>query len=222
MMCAIVLAAGQSLRMGTQKLLLPFAGTTLIGRIVDELARSAVDAVYVVVGPRADSITRELKDRDVRVVANPIDDGEMLSSVRCGLEALPPQCDAVLVALGDQPSLTTALVDEMIRSYAKTERGILVPVYGGRRGHPLLFSAHYRNEILTQYDNVGLRGLLQAHNDDVAELPASDAVLTDVDSPKDYRRAIVRQRAQTEMFDLDSAAPFSSCPFPRITPRATG
>ncbi len=189
MICAVVPAAGRSRRMGTQKLLLPYGDSTLIGHVVDELLRSVVDQVYVVVGHQRQRIVAELSGRAVSVVTNPDHGRGMLSSVRCGIEALPPQCEAIVVALADQPAITAELVDAMAESFATVNQRILVPVYRGRRGHPLLLSADYRGEILTRHDDLGLRGLLSAHGDDVFELPASTAaILSDVDYPEDYRR----------------------------------
>jgi molybdenum cofactor cytidylyltransferase len=79
----------------------------------------------------------------------------------------------------------------MIRSFAETKKKILVPFHDGRRGHPLMFSADYRDEILARYDDVGLRGLLQAHHEDVFELDvSSSSVLSDMDFPEDYQREL--------------------------------
>ncbi|HUV65201.1 MAG TPA: nucleotidyltransferase family protein [Sedimentisphaerales bacterium] len=191
MICAIVLAAGRSSRMGVQKLLLPFGGKTVISHIVDQLLASAVDKIFVVRGHQPHRISGELSGRPVSIVNNADYDSGMLSSVRCGLRALPKRCKAVLVAIGDQPSISTELVDLMIRSFSATEKKILVPCCEGRRGHPILFAALYREEILTHYDDVGLRGLLQVHPDDVFELTVStSSVLSDMDDPDDYRREL--------------------------------
>ena len=191
MICAIVLAAGRSSRMGVQKLLLPFGGKTVISHIVDQLLDSAVDKIFVVTGHQPERISGELSGRRVSIVNNADYDSGMLSSVRCGLRALPERCKAVLVAIGDQPSISTGLVDLMIQSFAAGEKKILVPCYEGKRGHPILFSTLYREEILTHYDDVGLRGLLHAHPDDVLELTVSTScVLSDMDYPDDYRREL--------------------------------
>jgi molybdenum cofactor cytidylyltransferase len=191
MICAAVLAAGFSRRMGVQKLLLPFGGKTVIAHVVDQLLASAVGEVHVVVGHQAERVSLELSGRPVSVVKNPDYESGMLSSVRCGLRALPRRCRAILVVLGDQPSITTELVDLMIRSFAATDKNILVPCYEGKRGHPVLFSQQYREDILTHYDDVGLRGLLHAHPDDVFELAVStSSVLSDMDYPDDYQREL--------------------------------
>jgi molybdenum cofactor cytidylyltransferase len=177
--------------MGVQKLLLPFGGKTVIAHIVDQLLASTIGKVHVVVGHQGTRISRELSGRPVSIVNNPNYKSGMLSSVRCGLRELPRECKAVLVALGDQPSITSKLIDQMLKSFADTEKRILVPLYDGKRGHPILFSEFYRTEILTHYDNLGLRGLLHAHSDDVFELTVStSAVLSDMDCPEDYRREL--------------------------------
>jgi len=191
MICAIVLGAGLSSRMGAQKLLLPFGGKTVVSHIVDQLLASTVGKVHVVVGHQAERISAELSGRAVSIVNNPNYTSGMLSSVRCGLQNLPEKCRAVMVVLGDQPSVTTELIDQMLQSFAATEKSILVPLYKGKRGHPILFSSHYRDEILTQYGDVGLRGLLHGHSEDTFELAVSSAsVLCDMDCPDDYRREI--------------------------------
>ena len=194
MIIAIVPAAGQSGRMGVQKQLLPFGGTTVIGHIVGELQRSRVDEVCVVVGHEADRIRQALNGRSVHIVANAdYERTDMLASIRCGLAAMPAAWCAVLVALGDQPAIAAELIDAMIDCFSSDGQGIVVPVHAGRRGHPLLLAGRYRDEILTGYDHIGLRGLLAAHADDVHELSVSDsAVLSDMDYPEDYQRELAR------------------------------
>ena len=193
MICAILLAAGESRRMGTQKLLLPFGDETVVAHIVNQLLKTVVSQVYVVVGHQKQRVVEELSHLPVAIVENPGYKADMLSSVRRGLRALPGECQAVLLALGDQPALSTELVDEMARVFAEKEMGILVPAYQGKRGHPLLFAMRYRDEILTRYDDVGLRGLLQAHPEDVAEFEVSaPSVLSNMNVPADYRREVDR------------------------------
>jgi molybdenum cofactor cytidylyltransferase len=191
MICAIILAAGLSSRMGVQKLLLPFGGKTVIGHIVDQLLVSSIDEIHVVVGHNADQIFAELSGRAISIVNNPDYKSGMLSSVRCGLKSLPEKCRVVMVVLGDQPSISTELIDQMLKSFAATEKDILVPLYQGKRGHPILFSVKYRDEIMMHYDDMGLRGLMHEHSEEVFELEVPTAsVLCDMDYPEDYRREL--------------------------------
>jgi len=184
MFYAIVLAAGGSSRIGAEKLLLPFDGKKVITHIVDELLASRLDQVVVVVGSESDRIEGELSQRSVGIVANPDYARGMLTSVRCGIENLPSECSTVMVVLGNQPSLNHELVDEMVIKFGKAGKGILVPCCRGKHGYPLLFMMKYRDEIMTSFDETGLRGLLTAHAEDVFEMEVSDSsALSDIDRP---------------------------------------
>jgi len=189
MICAVVLAAGRSERMGTQKLLLPLDGKPVIARVVDALLRSPVDRSFVVTGRDGESIRAALHDRPIQFVSNPDPASDMLGSVRCGLRALPAGCEAVLMAVGDQPGISSTLVGEMIHCFQSDDPKIVVPVNAGRRGHPVLFSTRLCEEVLTRHDGKGLRGLLAAHPEEVFELAiASAGALEDMDTPADYQR----------------------------------
>jgi molybdenum cofactor cytidylyltransferase len=187
--CALVLAAGRSERMGTQKLLLPLGGKPVIARIVDELQRSALREIVVVIGRDGEKIQQALKGRAVTFVTNPDFTGDMLGSVRCGLRAIPAGCVAMLVVLGDQPNLTSQLVRKLIGAFKASGRGIIVPTHNGHRGHPLLIATRFRDELLSCHEEVGLHGLLDEHREEVFRLEIADAaVLIDMDTPEDYRR----------------------------------
>ena len=122
MICAIVLAAGCSSRMGTQKLLLPFGNSTVISHIVNQVLNSKVQNTYVIVGHNAEQITNELSGKPVTIIHNPEYKTGMLSSVRTGIREIPKEYDAVLIALGDQPAITTNLIDEMILCFSEKEK----------------------------------------------------------------------------------------------------
>ena len=199
MIYAIVLAAGCSSRMGIQKLLLPFGEKKIISHIVDQVLSSKVEKVYVVIGHKAEQVAGELSGKPVTIVNNPEYESGMLSSVRAGLRHMSQKCTAVLVALGDQPSITTELIDRMIQSFFSSEKKIIVPLHKGKHGHPILFSKTYRDEILANYDDVGLRGILQTHNEDVFEMNVSSpAVLSDIDNPDDYQRELEEYENRNE------------------------
>ncbi|MDX9973435.1 MAG: nucleotidyltransferase family protein [FCB group bacterium] len=189
MIAAILLAAGESTRMGQSKPLLPFGGRTLVEHLVEVLLTSEVDRVYVVLGHEAERVQAVLKAHPVHPVVNVDYRQGMLSSVRRGLRVLPPETDTVLVAPVDQPGLTRALINALLNAYRLSDKDIAVPIHQGRRGHPLIFSAGYIPEILTGYDDTGLRGLLVRHAGALLEFPFDDpAVLDDTDTPEAYRR----------------------------------
>jgi molybdenum cofactor cytidylyltransferase len=191
MICAVVLAAGRSQRMGTQKLLLPVGGQPLIARIVDQVLASPVDRTVVVTGSDGDCLAAALAGRPVAFVVNPEPQAEMLASVRCGLAVLPPECTAALIVLGDQPGITAHVIARLLEAFSASGCGIVVPTVHGRRGHPLLVSLRYRDEILTHYDAVGLRGLVQLHQEDVCEVDVgTPEILDDLDTPRDYQRLV--------------------------------
>ena len=196
MICAIVLAAGRSHRMGTQKLLLSFAGSTVIARVVDAFLGAAVDQVIVVVRPDSKEIRDTLAGRSVIFAENGDFAGDMLSSIRCGLQALPSTVKTIMVSPGDQPSIEPDLIGRMMKAFTSSDRSIFVPVHNNRRGHPVMFGAQYRNELVTSYDGVGLRGLLQTHAAEVGEWLSDDAaVLEDLDTPAAFRLAQLRFRS---------------------------
>src|SRR4051812_1924922 len=127
MVGAIVLAAGQSRRMGTQKLLLPVGEKTMIAHIVDQILAAdehdSIRPVIVVVSEKTkdrEAIINSLRGRPIQFVDNPDPESEMLSSVRCGLRLLPPTCQGVLVALGDQPSIQPKLVSTLLVRFRAT------------------------------------------------------------------------------------------------------
>ncbi|HEV8378727.1 MAG TPA: nucleotidyltransferase family protein [Tepidisphaeraceae bacterium] len=196
MICAIILAAGKSLRTGTQKLLLPFANQTIIGHVADQVIKSSIRQVLVVTAEQSEAIAAALKGKRLSIVINPDFEGDMLNSIRCGLRALPG-CDAVMILLGDQQGIRSELVGEMVKIFETTNVSIIVPTYRGRRGHPILFAGKYCDEVQKRFDGVGLRGLLSAHPEQVHEMKVDDpAVLADVDNPQEYQRETARQQRE--------------------------
>ncbi len=128
MTCAIVLAAGRSKRMGTQKLLLPYADSTMIARVVDAFLSVPVDLVCVVVRSSSEAIRTALASRPVIFAENAATEGDMLSSVRAGLRALPENSKIILVTPGDQPAITSTVIRNMIEHFRRVNAKILVPV----------------------------------------------------------------------------------------------
>jgi molybdenum cofactor cytidylyltransferase len=188
MIWAVVLAAGRSERMGSAKLLLPMGRSTLIETVIGGVLRSRPDGVLVVLGADREKIEPVIGRYPVRTVFNPDFGRGMLSSVKRGFEAVPPDARAVLVFLGDQPAPPASVTCRIIDAYRKTGKGIVLPAYRGRRGHPVLVDLKYRDEVGALDPRIGLRQLSRAHPDDVFEVKVrTPAVLRDIDTQEDYR-----------------------------------
>ena len=196
MIWAIVLAAGESRRMGSQKLLLPYGRCTVIETIVKTALDSGVDRTLVVLGADEDRVREVLKPYPVRLAVNKDYRRGMLSTVQTGFRHLPPGARAAVVMLGDQPAVPVHVLDEILRSYGRKGKGIVIPTVGGRRGHPILIQAAYRSEILGLDPGVGLRKLMADHPEDVSEVEVdATEILRDMDVPADYASALGRRKA---------------------------
>jgi molybdenum cofactor cytidylyltransferase len=227
MIWAVVLAAGESKRMGTQKLLLPFGDTTVVGAVVRTALASRANHVLAVLGADAGPVRRALEHRTAAPappeavqdhVAAPkaapdrpgaasleappmsvrlsftINEGYMsgmLSSVQAGFRALPADAKAAVVMLGDQPFLPSAVVDAVVAAYRESGMGIVIPIFRGRRGHPVLIDLKYRDEVLGLDPADGLRQLMRAHPADIREIEVDDpGILRDLDTPEDYQDGV--------------------------------
>jgi len=186
---AVVLAAGESRRMGRPKLLLPYGKETIIETVVRTAVASSVDRTLVVLGAQREDIEEKIRDFAVKRVLNREYQKGMFSSVLCGLGSLPRSARAAVLVLADQPGIPAGVIDSLIESFLRGKKGIVVPVYRKKRGHPLLLDLKYRPEVETLSPEAGLRGLLRRHPEDILEVRVSSPqILRDIDSPGDYRK----------------------------------
>ncbi|MEN8230950.1 MAG: nucleotidyltransferase family protein [Bacteroidota bacterium] len=187
---AIILAAGSSTRMGTQKLLLPYNNATMIETVVDNILDSKIHKVMVVLGADSEEITRVIGQRDVEYCHNQQPEKGMLSSVMCGFKALPQNANVALVYLGDQPDIPPAITNTIIEAYNGDLYGIVIPVHDHRRGHPLLVDLKYRRDIFKLDLEKGLRALMHLFPEDVLEVDVDEpGILVDIDTREDYSTA---------------------------------
>jgi len=184
---AIILAAGESKRMKVPKMLLPFHGKTMIEKVVENVAGSEVFRTLVVVGAFRDEILGAISHTGVSSCYNENYRNGMLSSVKCGFRNLPALYDAVVVFPGDQPFIEPDVINSLIGAYRKTGKGIIIPVYRKKRGHPVLISSKYRDAIGSLDENEGLRSLSVMFKEDVSEVKTSSpGILKDFDTKEDY------------------------------------
>ena len=193
-LAGVVLAAGESRRMGQPKQLLPFGDRTILERVVDTLLTAGIGEVVVVLGHLADRVRAVLGDRLVRAVVNPSYRQGMLSSVKCGVHAVGAGYDAVLIALGDQPHIEGTVVSEVMRAYQTGNAGIVIPRYGDKKGHPIVINLRkYREAIANLPEDGGLNALMQQHAHDVRLVDmATEDIIRDIDVPDDYTRELAR------------------------------
>lgn len=187
---AVVLAAGESKRMGTAKALLPWGGRTVLEAVLANILSSSVDRTLVVLGAERERTGPLVQKYPVSAVFNPDFRTGMLSSVQTGFRALPAECRAALVFLADQPWVRKEVIGRVISAYFETDKGLVVPVYKGFGGHPFLVDMKYRKSIETLHADVGLRELLSLYPQDIKRINIEDSsILLDLDTPADYRRS---------------------------------
>jgi molybdenum cofactor cytidylyltransferase len=190
MIAAVILAAGESRRMGEPKLLLPFRGRTILECVVGTVLRSPVDRIVVVLGAYEDRTRPVLAGYPVEIAVNPEYPKGMLSSVRRGLRSLPEEARAALIFPGDQPGITGGTIEAVMAAYRATGKGLVLPVRSGRGGHPLLLDMRYRADVEALGPGLGLRTLLSLHPSDVERVEVEDGgAFLDIDTPEDYREA---------------------------------
>jgi molybdenum cofactor cytidylyltransferase len=181
---AILLAAGQSRRMGAFKPLLPFGNKTVIESCLDYLRDGGIDQIVVVLGHRADEIRVLLND--VQIALNPDPESEMGASIAAGVQALPPTAQAVVVALVDHPAVPSSVVSNLIAEWQHGAK-IVIPTWQDRGGHPVLIDPGFKHELADLDQKGGLRQFFKTHHESVKRLPVdSPFVARDMDTWDDY------------------------------------
>jgi molybdenum cofactor cytidylyltransferase len=195
----IVLAAGESRRMGRLKALLPFGKKTVIEQVLQPLLQAELAAVMVVLGYRAADIAAVIQQLPVQILHNPDYQHGMTTSIQVALRHITPVADAYLLALVDQPQISQGLIQRLLATCACTCKGIIIPTYQDKRGHPIVIAARYRQDILALGAQQGLHVVVRAHAADTLTVPVdTDDILRDMDYQTDYEAELQRwqQRQQ--------------------------
>ena len=189
MIPAILLAAGKSERMGRLKQLIEFRGKTFVQHSVDNLLGSGASEVIVVTGYQAQAVQEALSTSPIRFVHNPRYEKGMSTSIKAGIEALPPGYEAFLLALADQPLVQSATIRRLLREYGKARPSVLIPAFNGRKGHPIIVGADLIAEIRAMEDAIGLNQVLQEHTSSTLLIPVdSESIVIDFDYPGDLEQ----------------------------------
>ncbi|MGB2590678.1 MAG: nucleotidyltransferase family protein [Candidatus Acidiferrum sp.] len=167
MLAAVILSGGASRRMGSPKALLSYQGRPFLEHLLDVARHSKIGARRVVLGADAEPISKEIKLSPDEIVVNKDWEKGQLSSVQAALRSLPAQTDGIVLFLIDHPLISSALVDELIETFYSSGKQIVLPVYEGRRGHPVLFSSALYGELMEAPLETGARSVVWAHADQV-------------------------------------------------------
>ena len=183
---AILLAAGQSRRMGAFKPLLPFGEQTVIEHCIQNLREASVDEIVVVVGHRADEVREHVRPANVRFALNPDPESEMSASIARGVEQIGNNTRATLIALVDHPAVFSDTIRQIIKEWESGAK-LVQPEHNGRGGHPVLIDLNYRDELRNLDSDKGLRGFFERHREETRRLAVdSPYVVRDMDTWEDY------------------------------------
>ncbi len=188
MINAIILSAGESKRMGQPKPLLRFDDKTFLEHIISVLQLSNVDRITVVLGADAEIIEKSVDLSGTHILLNKDYKKGQLSSLLTGIKNLPEETEAVLVCLVDHPFITKEFVNQIVKTFKERKSPIIVPVYQGKRGHPVLFSKSLFKELLEAPEDKGARYVVYSNEKNVFKLETSEkGILIGINTPEDYQ-----------------------------------
>jgi molybdenum cofactor cytidylyltransferase len=188
----LVLAAGESSRMGQDKALLGYRGRTFLENILQSLRDAGIGRIAVVLGYHAEEIRRQVDLTGVEVVINHSYREGQTSSLQAGLRALrAPGIEAILLCLVDHPAIRSELIQQLCGAYHESRARVVVPRFQGHRGHPVLIDRALFQPLLKLKPVEGANTVLHQYRNQAYELAVNDpAVLWDIDNPTDYRRLV--------------------------------
>jgi len=192
----VILAAGSSSRLGRPKQLLSLGDRTVLAHTLANARAATLDGLIVVLGHEAATIQERIDFGTARIVINDDYREGQSTSLRAGLAALPPNANAALFILGDQPLIGPAVLDALIVARRATAAPIVMPTYDGQRGNPVLIARNLFPELATVTGDQGARSVIRAHSAAVHEVAIPGAPPTDdLDTQEDYDRLLARYAA---------------------------
>lgn len=195
----MVLAAGMSTRMGTPKQLLHLGANTLLGHTLENVRKSRAGEIVLVLGFAADTIQQQVPTQNCKVVVNTAFQEGMATSLSAGLSALGTGSEAALIILADQPFLQPATLNQLIDDHHKFRPHILLPLYKGFRGNPVLLDRSVFSELMGLTGDVGCRAIFGSHIENIRKLPVDDVgILVDVDQQSDIEKLLTGNREKWE------------------------
>lgn len=196
MLAALILAAGESRRMGSPKATLPYpigeatpGKVTFLDHLISVVSRPRVGLMRVVLGANAEKIRERVRLKPDWLVMNDHWRDGQISSIRAGINSLPADTDGILICPVDTPLISSALVDMLAARFYESGKAIVLPVYRERRGHPVIFAARLYPELLRATNENGARSVVWAHSADVLEVPTEEeGVILNLNDPDALQR----------------------------------
>jgi len=188
----IILAAGNSSRLGRPKQLLEYKKSTLLKNTISEALKVENALVIVVMGANYEVIKNELNSGEITVCLNPDWENGMSSSIAKGLNELSnlnPDCEQCIFAVCDQPFVTSSIFENLINEYRRNQKGIIASAYSETLGTPVLFHQKYFQELLELTGQEGAKKLIKKYSDDVVSILFEKGNI-DIDTEEDYRGLI--------------------------------
>jgi len=188
----IILAAGQSARLGRPKQLLRFGDKTLLQHTIDEALRAGALPVVVVTGARAEEVAGSIDSGPVEIVFNTQWEQGKGTGIAAGVRKIVEDCPEVtqvILSVCDQPFVTAALFQQLFQKQRESGREIVASAYAGAMGTPVLLTRKYFGQLLGLEKDAGAKQILQAYPDDVAtvDFPGGEV---DIDTVEDYERLV--------------------------------
>jgi molybdenum cofactor cytidylyltransferase len=207
---AVVLAAGTSSRMGEAKQLLRVGERTLLQQVIENVRGAGVDEIVLVLGHRAETIQESVVSENVKIVVNRDYREGMGTSLRTGVVALRPETDAAFIVLADQPFVRPETLQRIAEEYRKSDAQIVIPMYNGFRGNPVLLNCSVFPEVMALKGDIGCRAIFGSHAEGIVKVAVGDiGILLDVDNREDFERlksfgsATIDEKALLRAADLE-------------------
>jgi molybdenum cofactor cytidylyltransferase len=190
MIAALILAAGESRRMGSPKALIPYHGLTFVEHLLAATRLPRIGETRVVLGAGAEEIRARLPVKDSQIVINDAWESGPLTSIQAGLRSLPEEgVEAALICPVDHPLVTLRLIGAIVAAFDRSGKAIVLPTYLGRRGHPVLFASRLFSELMGAPLDVGARAVVRAHRGEIEEVPTEEeGVVLNLNDPEALAR----------------------------------